>query len=143
MNQKVLKSVILTLQMIISKYNREHISPTATPGAEDRLIAALDLKGRLEKILEGEKPYDIFIRWKPLHEQPIGWDPDLNDDVRLNIRPFVEAGVLRSTPKIKWGIDRGTDPVPNASGTVERHNDHHFTIADKKQARERAKGEEG
>jgi hypothetical protein len=121
--------------MIISKYNREHISPTATPGAEDRLIAALDLKGRLEKILEGEKPYDIFIRWKPLHEQPIGWDPDLNDGVRLNIRPFVEAGVLRSTPKIKWGIDRGKDPVPNASLTVERHNDRHFTIAEKKQAK--------
>ncbi|RQD80393.1 MAG: SAM-dependent DNA methyltransferase, partial [Methanocalculus sp. MSAO_Arc2] len=36
----------------------------ATPGAEERLVAALDLKGRLEKILEGEKPYDIFIRWK-------------------------------------------------------------------------------
>ncbi|MCP1715428.1 hypothetical protein J2T58_001293 [Methanocalculus alkaliphilus] len=115
----------------------------ATPGAEERLVAALDLKGRLEKILEGEKPYDIFIRWKPIHEQPIGWDPDLNDGVRLNIRPFVEAGVLRSTPKIHWRTDRGKDPVPNASGTVERHNDRHFTIAEKKQARERGEGEEG
>ncbi len=112
------------------------------PGAEERLVAALDLKTRFEKILEGEKPYDIFIRWKPLHEQPIGWDPDLNDGIRLNIRPFVEAGVLRSTPKIHWRKDRGKDPVPNASGTVERHNDRHFTIAEKKQARERAKGEE-
>ncbi|MBR1368476.1 hypothetical protein RJ53_02735 [Methanocalculus chunghsingensis] len=105
------------------------------PGSEERLVAALDLKGRLEKILEGEKPYDIFIRWKPIHEQPIGWDPDLNDGIRLNIRPFVEAGVLRSTPKIHWRTDRGKDPVPNASGTMERHNDRHFKIDEKKQAR--------
>ena len=37
----------------------------------------LHLHSELEKILKGEPPYDIFIRWKPLHEQPIGWEPDL------------------------------------------------------------------
>jgi len=105
------------------------------PGAERRLAAAEDLRERLAKILEGEKPYDIFVRWKPLHEQPIGWNPDPNDGVRLNIRPFVEAGVLRSKPRIHWKKDRGKDPVPNASGSVERHNDRHFTLDEKREAR--------
>jgi hypothetical protein len=105
------------------------------PGAERRLAAAEDLKERLAKILEGEAPYDIFVRWKPLHEQPIGWDPDPNDGVRLNIRPFVEAGVLRSKPRINWKKDRGKDPVPNASGTQERHNNLHLTLDAKRKAR--------
>jgi hypothetical protein len=37
----------------------------------------------------GEWPDDIFVRWKPLEQQPIGWAPDLDDGVRLNIRPFL------------------------------------------------------
>ena len=72
-----------------------------------------ELQQKLEKILEGENPYDIFVRWKSLAEHPIGWDPDLDDGVRMNIRPFVKAGVLRETPKIRWSKDRGTD-VPSA-----------------------------
>ncbi len=89
-------------------------------GADARLAAALHLKGELEKILEGEKPYDIFVRWKPLHQQAIGWEPDINDGVRLNIRPFMTAKpmnvrgksacILRTTPKIKWEKDRGKEP---------------------------------
>ena len=59
-------------------------------------------KSELEKILDGEPPYDIFVRWKPLHEQPIGWEPDLNDGVRLNIRPWLTA-TLRHTRKPKKG----------------------------------------
>ncbi len=66
-----------------------------------RLAAAQDLKRRLERILEGEAPCDIFVRWKPLAEQPSGWNPDLNDGVRLNIRPFMTAGVLRHNRKPK------------------------------------------
>ena len=90
-------------------------------GADDRLAAALDLQGQLKKILEGEPPYDIFVRWKPLHQQAIGWDPDINDGVRLNIRPFLNAqlhkggktgaGILRAKPgTIKWAKDRGKEP---------------------------------
>lgn len=109
------------------------------PGAERKLAAAEALKGNLEKILEGEKPYDIYVRWKPLHEQAIGWEPDLNDGVRMNIRPFIEAGVLRWTPNIKWGKDRGTDPISNCSGTTERLNDRHFSLEEKRKAREGAK----
>ena len=106
------------------------------PGAERRLAAAEALKAKLEQILEGEPPFDIYVRWKPLHEQAVGWEPDLNDGVRMNIRPFMEAGVLRWKPNVKWGNDRGTDPVPNCSGTTERLNDLHFTLAEKRTARE-------
>ena len=87
-------------------------------GAEDRLAAAYELKRRLEAILNGEPPFDIFVRWKPIHGQPIGWAPDINDGVRLNIRPFMAedlpggkkgAGVLRTKPNISWKKDRGKE----------------------------------
>lgn len=103
-------------------------------GADGLLIAALKLKERLEMILEGESPFDIFVRWKSLENQPIGWEPDLNDGVRLNIRPFVEAGVLRNKFNIKWGIDRGKNPPGNHWGE-ERDNDRHLTLAEKHEAR--------
>jgi hypothetical protein len=88
------------------------------PNAHKLLKAAKDLQADLLKILEGEAPHDIFVRWKPLHEQSIGWEPDINDGVRLNIRPFLTvrdvgkkgAGVLRSKPNIKWDKDRGSEP---------------------------------
>ncbi len=105
-------------------------------GAEGLLSAALKLKEKLELILEGEAPYDIFVRWKPLEQQPIGWDPDLNDGVRLNIRPFVVADVLRKKPNIKWGIDRGKNPPGSPWGEI-RDNDRHLTLAEKKAAREK------
>jgi len=47
-------------------------------GAEDRLAAALELQKHLIAIIEGEPPFDIFVRWKPSEEQPIGWEPDIN-----------------------------------------------------------------
>jgi len=111
-------------------------------GAEIRLAAARDLKARLERILEGEKPHDIFVRWKPLAQQPLGWEPDLNDGVRLNIRPFMTAQVLRHNkpPKlnIKWEKDRGKD-VQSAPWfhlfRGERINDHHLSLAEKRAAR--------
>ena len=98
-------------------------------GAEERVAAARDLQRRLELILEGEPPYDIYVRWKSLAEQPMGWNPDLNDGIRLNVRPFVEAGVLRSKFNVKWGKDRGKNPGS------ERYNDLHFSLAEKQVAR--------
>ena len=91
-------------------------------GADDRLASAFDLQDQLKKILEGESPYDIFVRWKPLNQQPIGWEPDINDGVRLNIRPFLSAqlrkggkagaGILRAKPgTIKWAKDKGKEPM--------------------------------
>jgi hypothetical protein len=104
-------------------------------GAEGLLSAALKLKEKLELILAGEAPYDIFVRWKPLSEQPIGWEPDLNDGVRLNVRPFVEAGVLRSKFNVKWGIDRGKNPAGSYWGEI-RDNDTHLSLEEKRKARE-------
>lgn len=121
-------------------------------GAQERLAAAEALKKELEAILEGEKPYDIFVRWKPLAEQPIGWNPDLNDGVRLNIRPFLkardvskkDAGILRWKPNIHWKKDRGKDVESAPWYTLgleydgkegDRINDHHLTLADKEKAR--------
>lgn len=91
-----------------------------TAGADARLAHALDLQQQLERILEGEPRLDLFVRWKPLHAQAIGWVPDLDDGVRLNIRPFMRArlrkggragaGILRWKPTVKWGKDRGNEP---------------------------------
>ncbi len=121
-------------------------------GAGEKLAAAENLKKRLEFILEGEAPYDIFVRWKPLDKQPIGWDPDINDGVRVNIRPFLTvpdvgkrgAGVLRDKPNINWNKDRGKD-VPSSPWYIlgpkyggnkgDRINDHHLTLAEKFDAR--------
>jgi hypothetical protein len=103
-------------------------------GAEGLLSAATKLKEKLEAILEGENPFDIFVRWKPLDQQPIGWDPDLNDGVRLNIRPFVEAGILRNKFNVKWGIDRGINPPGSYWGEV-RDNDKHLSLEEKREGR--------
>ena len=116
-------------------------------GAPTRLAAAQDLKRRLELILEGEPPYDIFVRWKNLSEQPVGWDPDLNDGVRLNIRPFMTAEVLRHNKKpklnITWDKDRGKDVESAPWFKVfngDRINDHHLARASKEAARAKAGG---
>ena len=104
---------------------------SGAPGSNARLVAALGLQRKLEDIRDGEPPHDIYVRWKTLHEQPIGWNPDLNDGVRLNIRPFVTAGVLRSRVNVNWKKDRGRDPDGS-----ERVNDEHRTLAQKRAARE-------
>jgi hypothetical protein len=111
------------------------------PGADLRLAAAQALQAKLKLILAGEDPYDIFVRWKPLHEQAIGWHPDLNDGVRMNIRPFVMADILKKAPNIKWTKDRGKEPARSAvdypwfNEAGDRVNDVHSTIADKMAAR--------
>jgi hypothetical protein len=87
-------------------------------GSDAALVAAKLLQDELKKILEGEPPYDIFVRWKSLTKQAVGWEPDLNEGVRVNIRPFMMAidvgrkgaGVLRSKPGIRWERDRGNEP---------------------------------
>ena len=142
-------------------------------GADARLAHAEHLKSELIKILEGEPPYDIFVRWKPLHEQPIGWDPDINDGVRMNIRPFmtartlnaraVNACILRATPKIKWDKDRGKEPTrdktdypwfwgweettTNFAGGTEfdgnRWNDLHYSRAVRQAAQDRHRASVG
>jgi hypothetical protein len=120
-----------TLEKLTSTYlgewieRQRQLSAAGEEGADGRLAAASALQHELRKILAGEAPYDLFVRWKPLHEQPLGWDPDINDGVRLNIRPFLmaedvrakSAGILRAKPDNTWcngkklGVkDRGKEP---------------------------------
>jgi hypothetical protein len=123
--------------------NQKTTSPMAWTARQEKLARPRRCRSRLELILEGEAPYDIFVRWKPLQEQPIGWNPDLNDGVRLNIRPFLTvddvgrkgAGILRDKPNIHWNKDRGKD-VESAPWfhrfKGERINDHHLALAEKR-----------
>ena len=115
-----------TLQSLTFAYLNEWIERQRTdqgegvPGADGRLAAALDLQEQLQRIRTGEPPCDVFVRWRPLREQAIGWEPDINDGVRLNIRPFMRAqlrkggragaGILRWKPNISWKKDRGRSP---------------------------------
>ncbi len=114
------------------------IARMTNAGDARRIEAAKILQQKLTAVLDGEAPFDIFVRWKALEHQPVGWGPDLDDGVRFNIRPFVRAGVLQETPKIKWGVDRGSDApsapwFPHDKG--KRNNDRHLTLADKQVAR--------
>jgi hypothetical protein len=137
-------------------------------GADGRVAAAEHLKRELERVLEGEPPYDLFVRWRPLHEQPIGWEPNLKDGVRMNLRPLMtarplgarakDACVLRVTPGVRWGRDKGNesrrdresypwlwewderalDFLGNKEFDGVRWNDLHYSSATKLAARARA-----
>jgi hypothetical protein len=131
---------------------QERRTAAKVDGADVLLAAARNLQEKLKLILAGEPPCDTFVRWKPLADQPVGWDPDLNDGVRVNIRPFMlcgdvgrkGAGVLRDKPNIGWKKDRGTDGssapwfhLGPEYGEEEgaRINSHHTTLAEKNKAR--------
>src|SRR5262249_10865985 len=103
-----------------------------------------------KKILHGEAPYDVFVRWKPVKEQPIGWEPDLNDGVVVNIRPWIteariykamKPGILRICPNIKYTKDRGKEPIrdpkdfPWFKGSTDRIINHHLPLEEKRRAR--------
>jgi hypothetical protein len=136
-----------TLETLIYTYLGDWVSrqkqdiANGIDGAAEKLAAAEQLKKKLELILEGEAPYDIFVRWKPIEKQPVGWNPDINDGVRLNIRPFITAGVLRYNKKpqinISWEKDRGKD-VESAPWyhifKGDRINDNHLTLKEKSES---------
>ena len=138
-------------------------------GADARLAYAEHLKNLLEQILEGEPQFDIFVRWKPLSNQPEGWEPDVNDGVRVNIRPFMKARplgakakracILRVSPNVSWNKDRGKeiererseypwfwgcrpasqDFMGGEAFDGNRWNDLHYTNACKSEARARVR----
>ena len=122
-------------------------------GADERLAAALALQSILAAILGGEAPLDIFVRWKPLEQQAVGWAPDINDGLRLNIRPFLArdvaggrlgAGILRTKPNINWKKDKGREARRSKDAfpwfwegdrfTGARVNDVHLVLAEKQRA---------
>ena len=68
-----------------------------------RLEEAQELDGRLQRVQEGfddgpeggNADYRILTPWKAPSERPDGWDPDLDDGVKVNIMPLQKAGALR------------------------------------------------
>ena len=149
LDAKLLETLIYTYLGDWIKDQKHYVSKEVD-GAQEKLAAGEALKKKLELILIGEAPYDIFVRWKPLDKQPIGWNPDLNDGVRLNIRPFLSvpdvgkrgAGILRDKPNIKWEKDRGKD-VESAPWyhlfNGDRINDYHLKLAEKLAGRDKEK----
>jgi hypothetical protein len=151
LDHKLLETLIYTYLNDWIKQQQQEDRANGRADDGEKTAAAKALKHRLELILQGESPHDIFVRWKPLEEQPIGWNPDLNDGVRLNIRPWMTvgdvgkkgAGILRDKPNIDWKKDRGKDVecapwyhLGSEYGGKEgdRINDHHLTLAEKKAA---------
>jgi len=70
---------------------------------QSRLEEAQDLDRRLQWVQEGrhdgpeggERDFRILTPWKSPAERPKGWDPDLDDGVKVNIEPMQKAAVLR------------------------------------------------
>lgn len=68
-----------------------------------RLEEAQGLDRQLQHIQEGyhdgpdggDTDYRILTPWKSPENRPIGWNPDFDDGVKVNIGPMQRAGVLR------------------------------------------------
>lgn len=97
------------LRDVIEDFRREAGLADKEGRAEDRRewqsrleeTQALDRKlqliheGHHEGPEGGERDYRILTPWKSASQRPKGWDPDLDDGVKVNIEPFEKAGVLR------------------------------------------------
>jgi hypothetical protein len=70
---------------------------------QSRLEEAQELDRRLQWVEEGhhegpeggDRDFRILTPWKRPEERPRGWDPDIDDGVKVNIEPLQKAGVLR------------------------------------------------
>jgi hypothetical protein len=97
------------LRDAIEEFRREAGLADKAGRSDDRLewqakveeAQALDKKlqliqeGHHEGAEGGERDYRILTPWKEPGERPKGWDPDLDDGVKVNIESFEKAGVLR------------------------------------------------
>ncbi|MFC2108258.1 Eco57I restriction-modification methylase domain-containing protein [Candidatus Bipolaricaulota bacterium] len=53
---------------------------------------------KLQQLLEGrDRSARIWCPWKSNDDQPVGWDPDINDGVRLNIAPVQRLELLSAS----------------------------------------------
>jgi hypothetical protein len=70
---------------------------------QEKLEQAQALDKKLQQIQEGhhegpeggDRDFRILTPWKEPGARPKGWNPDLDDGVRVNIAPFDRAGILR------------------------------------------------
>jgi hypothetical protein len=102
------------LRDAIEEFRREAGIADKTGRGDDRLewqakveeAQALDKKlqliqeGNHEGAEGGDRDYRILTLWKSPGERPTGWDPDIDDGVKVNIGPFEKAGVLRTVKVI-------------------------------------------
>jgi hypothetical protein len=62
---------------------------------EAKVAEVQDFEAQLQRLLEGrDREARIWCPWKKMEEQPLGWDPDINDGVRVNIAPVQRLGLL-------------------------------------------------
>lgn len=62
---------------------------------EAQLADVQEFDARLQRLQEGrDREARIWCPWKSPAEQPVGWDPDINDGVRVNIAPVQRLGLL-------------------------------------------------
>ncbi len=97
------------LRDAIEEFRREAALADKESRTEDRMEwqakveEAQTLDRKLQWIQEGyhegsdggDRDFRILNPWKELDERPKGWDPDIDDGVKVNIAPFEKAGVLR------------------------------------------------
>ncbi|MCI0628303.1 MAG: BREX-1 system adenine-specific DNA-methyltransferase PglX [Acidobacteria bacterium] len=93
------------LREALGVFRREAALAAQEGRAEDRLEwqgkveEAEELDRRLQRVqegfLQGAEDYRILTPWKTERERPKGWDPDINDGVKINIEPLQRVGVLR------------------------------------------------
>ncbi|WP_295622899.1 hypothetical protein [uncultured Lamprocystis sp.] len=97
------------LRDAIEEFRREASLADKAGATADRLewqakleeAQALDVKlqaiqeGHHEGAEGGDRDLRILTPWKTSEERPNGWDPDLDDGVKVNIEPLQKAGVLR------------------------------------------------
>jgi hypothetical protein len=97
------------LRDAIEEFRREAGLADKAGRSDDRLEwqakieEAQELDKKLQLIQEGhhegaeggERDYRILTPWKEPNERPKGWDPDLDDGVKVNIESLEKAGVLR------------------------------------------------
>jgi hypothetical protein len=100
------------LRDAIEGFRREAALAAQEGRGEDRiewqakLEEVQELDRRLQWVQEGyhegseggEHDFRILTPWKPPDEQPKGWDPDIDDGVKVNIEPLKKGGGLRVNP---------------------------------------------
>lgn len=93
------------LREALTMFRREAALAGQEGRADDRLDwqakveEAEELDRRLQRVQEGShqggEDFRILTPWKREAARPKGWDPDINDGVKVNIEPLQRAGVLR------------------------------------------------
>jgi hypothetical protein len=58
-------------------------------------------EGQHEGLEGGDRDFRILTPWKSVEERPQGWDPDLDDGVKVNIEPLQRAEVLRHNDLVR------------------------------------------